>query len=32
MVDENDQIMIINSDGVLIRLKVEGISILWKSN
>ena len=27
MVDEKDQIMIINSDGILIRLEVEGISI-----
>ena len=27
MVDEKDQIMIINSDGILIRLQVEGISI-----
>ena len=27
MVDEQDQIMIINSDGILIRLEVEGISI-----
>ena len=27
MVDEQDQIMIINSDGILIRIEVEGISI-----
>ena len=27
MVNEQDQIMIINSDGILIRLQVEGISI-----